>query len=391
MFDTDNEQKRVELHEESPNAGSENAHFFRRIVLLGVVVGVLIAALVLAAAYLSMRESRQVGVIDDGGISSSSENDGGLLGLQNPGSLTDIEPTTAEDLQDEFNSRPKTTPSDAASFERAITGYLTLGDFEGLDNYLKEQEQSYGGPSEEYAESEEDYSSLFPLWRADTQTAMNLIGKKVDNPELYFQNFSNPEILATTIAWAPLSTKVDAFLDYSALILPPPSTGDNLHIKEYDYGDKVNEVLTEISKMTGAQYLDVKSYDMEVQGHPIRVTVVMNAIGYYSPWTVQDLGGGINPSIWNKTSLKGSGADINYRHDIDGVYFLCPPDELPSKEDHPDWFDEFGIYIGPVGGVESIEDPQTSESAAVAEVDTEGGEDPTEEDASGAEGSAPES
>lgn len=197
--------------------------------------------------------------------------------------------------------------------------------------------------------------------------------------------------MAATIAWAPLSTKVDAFLDYSALILPPPSTGDNLHIKEYDYGDKVNEVLTEISKMTGAQYLDVKSYDMEVQGHPIRVTVVMNAIGYYSPWTVQDLGGGINPSIWNKTSLKGSGADINYRHDIDGVYFLSPPDELPSKEDHPDWFDEFGIYIGPVGGVESIEDPQTSESAAVAEVDTEGGEDPTEEDASGAEGSAPES
>lgn len=389
MFDTDNEQKRVELHEKNPKAAPENTQFFRQIVLLGVVVGILIAVLVLAAAYLSMRESRQIGVIDDGGIPSSSEDDGGLLGLQNPGSLTDIDPTTAEDLQEEFDSRPKTTPSDAASFERAITGYLTLGDFESLDSYLKEQEQSYGGPSEEYAESEEDYSALFPLWRADTQTAMNLIGKKVDNPELYFQNFSDPEILAATIAWAPLSTKVDAFLDYSALILPPPSNGDNIHIEEYDYGDKVNEVLAEISKMTGIQYLDVKSYNMEVQGHPIRVTVVMNAIGYYSPWTVQDLGGGINPSIWNKTNLKGSEADINYRHDIDGVYFLSPPDELPSQEEHPDWFDEFGVYIGPVGGVESAEEPQASEPAAVAEAKTGAGEGPAEEGASGAESSAP--
>lgn len=122
-------------------------------------------------------------------------------------------------------------------------------------------------------------------------------------------------------------------------------------------------MLSKVCKMSGETYMNVKSYDMEIKGHPVRVTVVMNSMGYYDPWSVQDLGGGLNPEIWNKTNIDSSGADINYRFSVDDVYFLSPPSELPSKEEHPDWFDEFGVYIGPIGGENATAELPATESA----------------------------
>lgn len=356
MFDNQNEQKSVVLHEEKPTPGAEDSKFFRRIVMLGIVVGILVVALVIGGVILSMRESRVAEVYDDGGIPSSSENDGGFLGLQNPGKLTDIEPTTDEDMLEEFNARVKVTPDDVANFERAITNYLTLGDFESLDSYLREQEQTYGGPADEYAQFLEDWSTKFPRLRADTQSAIAVIGKMVDSPSAYFKIFNDPEILAATIAWAPISSKLDAFLDYSALILPPASEGDNIQLTEYEYADsRLVEKINEISEMSSGQYMDVKSYDMEIHGHPVRVTVVRGTTGYWEPWSVQDLGGGLNPTFWNKRSISDSEAGLYYRLDINGLYFLSPPDELPDKAEHPDWFDQDGVYIGPVGGAKTQE------------------------------------
>lgn len=363
MFDTDNEQKRVELHEEKPKAGTEEAKFKRTIIGLCVGVGVLVVALILAAALFYMRQDHME-IIDDGGIHSSSVDDGrGLFG--NPGKLTDVDPITPEQLEEEYANRPNTTPSDGANFERTMTNFLTVGDFEGLAAYLTEQGNIYGTPADEYAESMDDYGALIPMWRSDVQAAMNIVGKKVDDYGAYFQNFSNPEILAATVAYAPLSTKVNAFKDYSALILPSADKGENINLAEYEYGKKSSEMLSKICDMSGEIYMNVKSYDMEIKGHPVRVTVVMNAMGYYDPWAVQDLGGGLNPEIWNKTNLNDSGADINYRFSIDDVYFLSPPSELPSKEEHPDWFDEFGVYIGPIGGENAAVEPPTAETPTV--------------------------
>lgn len=363
MFDTDNEQKRVELHEEKPKAGTEEAKFKRTIIGLCVGVGVLVVALILAAALFYMRQDHME-IIDDGGIHSSSEDDGrGLFG--NPGKLTDVDPITPEQLEEEYANRPNTTPSDGANFERTMTNFLTVGDFEGLAAYLTEQGNIYGTPADEYAESMDDYGALIPMWRSDVQAAMNIVGKKVDDYGAYFQNFSNPEILAATVAYAPLSTKVNAFKDYSALILPAADKDENINLAEYEYGKKSSEMLSKICDMSGEIYMNVKSYDMEIKGHPVRVTVVMNAMGYYDPWAVQDLGGRLNPEIWNKTNLNDSGADINYRFSIDDVYFLSPPSELPSKEEHPDWFDEFGVYIGPIGGENAAVEPPTAETPTV--------------------------
>lgn len=362
MFDTDNEQKRVELHEEKPKAGTEEAKFKRTIIGLCVGVGVLVVTLILAVALFYMRQDHME-IIDDGGIHSSSEDDGGGI-FGNPGKLTDVDPITPEQLEEEYANRPNTTPSDGANFERTMTNFLTVGDFEGLAAYLTEQGNTYGAPADEYAESmEEDYGALIPMWRSDVQAALNIVNKSVDDYGAYFQNFSNPEILAATVAYAPLSTKLNAFKDYSALILPAAEKGENINLVEYEYGKKSSEMLCKVCKMSGETYMNVKSYDMEIKGHPVRVTVVMNSMGYYDPWSVQDLGGGLNPEIWNKTNIDSSGADINYRFSVDDVYFLSPPSELPSKEEHPDWFDEFGVYIGPIGGENATAELPATEPA----------------------------
>lgn len=373
MFDTSNEQKRVELHEEKPKAGAEEAKFKRTIIGLGVGVGVLVVALILAAAIFAMRQD-SMKVIDDGGIHSSSEDEGGGI-FGNPGKLTDVDPITPEQLEDEYASRPNTTPSDGANFERTMTNFLTVGDFDGLAAYLTEQGNTYGTPADEYAESMDDYGALIPMWRSDVQAALNIVNKSVDDYGAYFQNFSNPEILAATVAYAPLSTKLNAFKDYSALILPAADNGENIKLVEYEYGKKSSEMLSKICDMSGEIYMNVKSYDMEIKGHPVRVTVVMNSMGYYDPWSVQDLGGGLNPRIWNKTTLNDSGADINYRFSIDDVYFLSPPSELPSKDEHPDWFDEFGVYIGPIGGENATVEPPSTETPLT---ETPAGEDGAE-------------
>ena len=361
MFDTDNEQKRVELHEEKPKAGTEEAKFKRTIIGLCVGVGVLVVALILAVALFYMRQDHME-IIDDGGIHSSSEDDGGGP-FGNPGKLTDVDPITPEQLEEEYANRPNTTPSDGANFERTMTNFLTVGDFEGLAAYLTEQGNIYGTPADEYAESMDDYGALIPMWRSDVQAALNIVNKSVDDYGAYFQNFSNPEILAATVAYAPLSTKLNAFKDYSALILPAAEKGENINLVEYEYGKKSSEMLSKVCKMSGETYMNVKSYDMEIKGHPVPVTVVMNSMRYYDPWSVQDLGGGLNPEIWNKTNIDSSGADINYRFSVDDVYFLSPPSELPSKEEHPDWFDEFGVYIGPIGGENATAELPATESA----------------------------
>ena len=361
MFDTDNEQKRVELHEEKPKAGTEEAKFKRTIIGLCVGVGVLVVALILAVALFYMRQDHME-IIDDGGIHSSSEDDGGGP-FGNPGKLTDVDPITPEQLEEEYANRPNTTPSDGANFERTMTNFLTVGDFEGLAAYLTEQGNIYGTPADEYAESMDGYGALIPMWRSDVQAALNIVNKSVDDYGAYFQNFSNPEILAATVAYAPLSTKLNAFKDYSALILPAAEKGENINLVEYENGKKSSEKLSKVCKMSGETYMNVKSYDMEIKGHPVRVTVVMNSMGYYDPWSVQDLGGGLNPEIWNKTNIDSSGADINYRFSVDDVYFLSPPSELPSKEEHPDWFDEFGVYIGPIGGENATAELPATESA----------------------------
>lgn len=79
------------------------------------------------------------------------------------------------------------------------------------------------------------------------------------------------ETLAAAILWSPITMKIDAFLDWSSLILPAPAVGSSIQLSEYVY-DKPQEKLAEISDSTDTQYYDVRSYNAVVTGQQVRVT-----------------------------------------------------------------------------------------------------------------------
>lgn len=339
MFDTQNDRWQDTFDDKS-KASLADTKFKKQIAVIVVVAVLLIVVIIAGAVTAAMRGDLSILP------GSSQDEDSGFLGLKNPGSLKDIEPTTKEELREEFEARPPVTENDIPIFEKNITRYLNAGDFSGLDDYLREQMSTYQTPGKE-DEAIDDWSGRFPLLRSDTQIAINLVNKSIDVPAPQFQVFSDPETLAAATLWAPITMKIDAFLDWSSLILPAPAAGSSIQLSEYVY-DKPQEKLAEISDATGVQYYDVRSYNAVVTGHQVRVTVVMGPTGYWLPYSVQDIGGTLPSNNWTKAFLKNElEPNIPYRSDLDEVCYLSPPDGVPSREENPDWYNEEGIYIGP--------------------------------------------
>lgn len=341
MFDNGDGRGQGPLEDE-PKVCLADAKFKKQIILIVVVAALLIVGIIAGAVVMTLQGN--VDILPSGDTNDESK----LFGLQNPNNLKDLDPITPEDRLEEFQSRPPMTENDISNFEKNITRFLNLGDFSGLSAYLQEQEASFRGPEEEQSgQAVEDWSSKFPLLSSDTQIATNLINKAINDPAPQFQVFSDPEILAAASIWAPITMKIDAFMDWSALILPPPDKGSNIQLVKYEYEDPEAK-LAEITEATGTQYYDVCSYDAVVTGHDVRITMVKGLSGYWAPFSVQDIGGTMNSNVWTKAYLKNElEPRIHYRSNLDEVCFLSPPDDLPSKEEHPDWYDEEGIYIGP--------------------------------------------
>lgn len=339
MFGTQN-NRRQDPFDDKSKASLADAKFKKQIAVIVAVAVLLIVGIIAGAVTAAMRGDLSILP------GSSQDENSGFLGLKNPGSLKDIDPTTKEELREEFESRPPVTENDIPTFEKNITRYLNAGDFSGLDDYLREQMSTYQTPGEE-DEAIDDWSGRFPLLRSDTQIATNLVNKSIDVPAPQFQVFSDPETLAAATLWAPITMKIDAFMDWSALILPAPAVGSSIQLSEYVY-DKPQEKLAEISDATGVQYYDVRSYNAVVTGHQVRVTVVMGPTGYWMPYSVQDIGGTLTSNNWTKAFLKNElEPNIPYHSDLDEVCYLSPPDGVPSREEFPDWYNEEGVYIGP--------------------------------------------
>lgn len=366
MFDTQNDRWQDTFDDKS-KASLADTKFKKQIAIIVVVAVLLIVVIIAGAVTAAMRGDLSILP------GSSQDEDSGFLGLKNPGSLKDIEPTTKEELREEFEARPPVTENDIPIFEKNITRYLNAGDFSGLDDYLREQMSTYQTPGKE-DEAIDDWSGRFPLLRSDTQIAINLVNKSIDVPAPQFQVFSDPETLAAATLWAPITMKIDAFLDWSSLILPAPAAGSSIQLSEYVY-DKPQEKLAEISDATGVQYYDVRSYNAVVTGHQVRVTVVMGPTGYWLPYSVQDIGGTLPSNNWTKAFLKNElEPNIPYRSDLDEVCYLSPPDGVPSREENPDWYNEEGIYIGP----NSEYQPPIIEQFIVEEETPTGGDMPSE-------------
>ena len=159
------------------------------------------------------------------------------------------------------------------------------------------------------------------MLRADVARAANLT--KDEQPEVTLTQYADPEILAATLAWAPVSAKIDAFADYSSLILPNQAEGD-IMLRAVD-PNKTSKLLQEVNEISPVRYTDLAAYDATLFGYDIRIVVVANQLGYYRPWNVTAINDDINQEVWTKSALQSIRISLDPYSDLDSTLPDLPP------------------------------------------------------------------
>ena len=274
-----------------------------------------------------------------------SGNAGHLGGLMNSERMTDPDEVTKEDLEKEYESHEEMTAATQEMLTSVISQYLNQGEFSALDSYLSQQAQIYKNAEGDSAQSMEDWSSLLELYRSDLTVTMNLT---VDNAAAVFQNYANPEILAAAIAYSPISVKEDAFVDWSAILLPAVQSdgSTSINLSKVDL-DSPAELLAEINQNTSDIYTDIVAYDMTMFGYQFRFYALGNENGYYRPYTLKNTDGhGID--LPTREKVKDIEQHLDIYTKIDDAVSVSPFDESECEQmqtAHPEWFTADGKYI----------------------------------------------
>ena len=312
MFETDNDPW------DSPKGKkkSTSTSFNRKLMFGGLAILIVAVCLI-------------VGLVAS--ISLGGRNNEPDVGLKNPDSLTDPKPVTAEDLEQEYQDRPTLDPETSDVWETAITKYLSRADFSGLDSYLQEEMAKYKNIEGDDGQASEDWREKFEMLRADVARAANLT--KDEQPEITLTQYSDPEVLAATLAWAPVSVKIDAFADYSSLILPNQEEGDII-LRAVDPSE-VSKLLQEVNEISPVRYTDLAAYDATLFGYDIRIVVVANQLGYYRPWNVTASNDDINREVWSKSTLQNIRMALDPYSDLDSALPDLPPKDSLGEGTKP--------------------------------------------------------
>lgn len=292
-------------------------------------------------------------------------NDEPDVGLKNPNSINDPTPVTADDLEQEYQNRPTLVPGTPDVWEATITKYLSRGDFSGLDSYLQEEMVKYKNIEGDDGQASEDWREKFDMLRADVARAANLT--KDEQPEITLTQYADPEILAATLAWAPVSVKMDAFADYSSLILPNQADGD-IMLRAVDPSE-ASKLLQEVNEISPVRYTDLAAYDVALFGYDIRIVVVANQLGYYRPWNVTALNDDINQEVWSKSALQQIRISLDPYSDLDSTLPDLPPKGTQGNGGKPvQGEDSFQREAVPGGATEGETIPDSNSEVETTQV-----------------------
>lgn len=179
----------------------------------------------------------------------SDEGNTKVLGLLNAD--TEKEPET--------EPAPKSILTDAAwkQAEGMITRYMSVGDFDGLDLYLKNMiagyEEADGGKHLSKAASMRDDLAKISSLEANSAALM--------------KTFRNPELLAAALVYAPVSCKYTAVQDLDSFMVPPPDSAGQTEIHEKSLTDAERQAwFQRINQNQDNTYADVKVYSVQNYG-----------------------------------------------------------------------------------------------------------------------------
>lgn len=334
MFDSENERKYTDTEAVS---SKKRSHVSTVNLFKGIAAAIAVSAVIVVFAILLAISK----------TSGNGENQVGETLFGNPNRLTDPDIVTSDNLREEYESRPEMPEETPAMLENSMMKYLSNGDFSGLDSFLAEQMSLYKDVEGDEGQDRDDWQSRFEMLRADVAKTNNLT--KDMRPDVTLSMYTSPEILAGTVAWAPASVKLEAFEDWSSLILPSPGQGQHIDLKRADL-KAPHETLREINKISPTRFYDLTAFDMTISGYNLRLIIVADQFGYYRPWTLRDIDGVINREIWTKRNLKQIRNALDPWTDFDSVLSLgqrTGSGTDQERSEHPEWYDDDGVYIGP--------------------------------------------
>lgn len=290
---------------------------------------------------------------------SSSESNTNQVGLKNPEQLNAPQAVTAEDLDEEYQSRPEITMEMQDTIDQTVLKLCSLGEFAQLDKYLAEQESAYKNAEGDAAQGVEDWVTKSSMLRTDIATTVNL---NEDNTSISWISYTFPEILAAAIAYSPISLKMDAFVDYSAVLFPAVSSKDAsaVNMQPADL-ENSSEVLEKINANSSEKFYQLSAYDMTFFGYRCRFYAVADEAGYYRPYSLLGIDGHLVEPI-TKVHVQAIQMALDPYTKLDDVISISPfnQEEFDAmRAEHPDWFDENGTYFGNSSSAPAEQDAPT--------------------------------
>ena len=276
---------------------------------------------------------------------SGLESDAKPVGLKNHEQLDAPPAITAEDLEEEYQSRPEITPEMQGTIDQTVLKLSSLGSFSELDKYLAEQESAYKNAEGDESQGVEDWLSKSAMLRADIATTVSLNER---NAAISWISYTSPEILAAAIAYSPISLKVDAFMDYSSAMFPAvsPEDASAVNLRPAEIEDPAG-MLAEINNGSSEKFYGLSAYDMTLFGYRCRFYAIGDEAGYYRPYSLVGIDGHLVEPVTKQTVLDIQRALDPYTS-LDDVISVSPfnREEYDAMMDqHPDWFDENGTFI----------------------------------------------
>lgn len=159
----------------------------------------------------------------------------------------------------EADPSQKTLLTDAAweQAEGMITRYLSAGDFDGLDSYLKDMTAEYREPE----------SGRYLSKAASLRDDLAKISSLEAGTAALMKTFRNPELLAAALVYAPISCKYTTVQDLDSFMVPPPDAAGQIEIQEISLTDTERQAwFSRINQNPDHAYADVKVYSVQNYG-----------------------------------------------------------------------------------------------------------------------------
>lgn len=250
---------------------------------------------------------------------------GKMGGLMSSHLATDPAPITAEDLQDAYEMREPMSPKTQETIKSSMLQYLSRGDFSGLDRFLAAQQQTYRVAEGDDMQEMENWKIQFDVLRNDLAKTVNLTE---DNAAQAFSSFYTPEILVAALCYSPISVKLNAFVDWSSILMPAEKADGTRSIKLTPVDiDNPSERLSQLNEMGVDRYIDLLTYHVDVLGYAFDITIVQNEHGFYIPYSMLSTDG-LMQNGWTKATVLDLAAHLGSYVNIDSAIYVPRREEL---------------------------------------------------------------